>query len=99
MADFEWDPNEEESNIRERGIDFTTATLIWDGPIYETVDTLRDYGEIRIVAFGVVESVVLAVVYTWSGEACRIVSARKADRRERRLYGEEIRNRGNTEPD
>jgi len=33
MAGFEWDPRKEQSNLRKHHFDFTTATLIWAGPV------------------------------------------------------------------
>jgi uncharacterized DUF497 family protein len=90
MAGFDWDPRKELINIRERGIDFTTASWIWGGSVYERVDARRDYGETRIVAYGEAEGYVLAVVYTWRDQARRIISARRADRRERRIYQEAV---------
>jgi hypothetical protein len=99
MAEFEWDSRKEAENIRERGIDFIVGSLIWDSPVYERVDARQDYGEIRLVGFGDVEGDVLAVVYTWRGIKRRIISVRKADRRERRLYREEIQKARGSESD
>jgi uncharacterized DUF497 family protein len=89
MADFEWDSKKESLNVRNHGVDFTTAALIWNDFVYR-----RDYGEARLVAFGIAESRILAVVYTPRAEARRIISARIAHRRERRHYEEEIARRG-----
>jgi hypothetical protein len=94
MADFEWDPRKEALNVLKHGIDFTTASSIWDGLVVERPDDRRDYGEARFVAFGTVESRVLAVVYTRRGAVQRIISARIASRPERGLYEEEIRQTG-----
>ncbi len=99
MADFEWDANKESQNVGEHGIDFTSAPLIWDGFVSEWPDNRRDYGEARFVAFGVVGDRILAVVYTPRGYARRIISARIAHRRERRLYAEEIARRSRPTPD
>lgn len=49
----------------------------------EYADDRRDYGEPRTVALGCVDGEWLVVVYTWRGETCRIISARKASRKER----------------
>jgi uncharacterized DUF497 family protein len=98
VADFEWDPAKEEKNIKEREIDFATASQIWDGSIVEKVDERRDYGETRIIATGEFDGSVLVVVYTWRGEARRIISARKANSREKRRYKEEIARRGRAPP-
>jgi|HubBroStandDraft_6_1064221.scaffolds.fasta_scaffold1150377_2 uncharacterized DUF497 family protein len=98
MADFEWDPEKESFNLRKHGIDFTTALLIWENPVYERADKRRDYGESRFVAFGTVVDHVLAIVYTPRGEARRIISARKANAREKVLYETEIGPRARPAP-
>ena len=98
MAPFDWDPKKEEENVRRHGVDFTTASEIWDGSVFERVDDRRDYGEVRFVAFGEVEEQILAVVFTWRGMARRIISARKANPRERALFDEEAQRRGGGPP-
>lgn len=99
MANFEWDPRKESRNVDKHHIDFTTASLIWDGPVYERPDNRRDYGEARTVAFGLAEDRVLAVVFTWRQEARRIISGRIANSRERRVYETEIARRGRAPAD
>jgi uncharacterized DUF497 family protein len=99
MADFEWDPKKEAQNVAKHGIDFTTASLIWNDFASERPDSRRDYGEPRFIAFGVAESRILAVVYTWRRGARRIISARSAHSRERRFYEEEITRRSRAPPD
>jgi uncharacterized DUF497 family protein len=98
MADFKWDPKKEALNIEKRNLDFASASQIWDGPIVAKVDERRDYGETRIIATGEFDGSVLVVVYTWRGETRRIISARKANSREKRLYEEEIARRGRAPP-
>jgi uncharacterized DUF497 family protein len=92
MADFEWDPAKEEKNVRERDLDFTMASRIWDRPVLEMIDGRRDYGETRIMAFGKIDGRLIAVLFTWRGVRRRIISARKANRREQRRFEAEIRN-------
>jgi uncharacterized protein len=92
MADFEWDPAKEEKNVRERDLDFTTASLIWGGPVLEKIDGRRDYGETRILTFGKIDGRLVAVLFTWRGAARRIISARKANWREQRRFEAEIHN-------
>ena len=91
MPDFEWDPAKEQKNIEERNLDFGTAAQIWDGPVLERTDDRRDYGEARILAFGKINGRLTAVLYTWRGTTRRIISARKANRREQRRFEAEIR--------
>ena len=99
VADFEWDPEKESRNVHRRNLDFATASQIWDGSVVEQVDERRDYGETRIIATGEFDGSVLVVVYTWRGEARRIISARKANSREKRRYEAEIARRGRAPPD
>jgi uncharacterized protein len=87
---FEWDSKKETENIRKHGVDFATASRIWDEPILEREDERRDYGETRILAFGKVDGRLMAVLYTWRGANHRIISARKANRREQRRFEAEI---------
>jgi uncharacterized DUF497 family protein len=97
--DFEWDPAKEEKNINERDLDFTTASRIWDGPVLETIDDRRDYRETRILAFGKINGRLTAVLFTWRGKTRRIISARKANRREQRRFEADIRNHPAPPPD
>jgi uncharacterized DUF497 family protein len=90
MADFGWDPRKESLNFRKHQIDFTTASLIWNGHVMERIDNRRNYGEVRFQAFGVVNDHVLTVIYTWRGETRRIISARRANVREKDLFTAEL---------
>jgi uncharacterized protein len=83
---FEWDSAKEAKNIREREIDFTTASRIWDGPVLEEIDDRRDYGEVRILTFGKVDGRLMAVLFIWRNQNRRIISDRKANLREQRRF-------------
>ena len=92
-AGFEWDPEKERKNIRERSLNFGSASRIWAGAVVERPDQRRNYGEIRIIATGYIDRHTLVVVYTWRGERRRIISARKANAREKSRFEEEIARR------
>jgi uncharacterized DUF497 family protein len=83
---FEWDEAKSDRNRRMRGFGFETAARIFDGLIHEFPDLRREYGEERRVALGMVEGEVLVVVYTLRSEIRRIISARRANRKERELW-------------
>ena len=90
---FEWDEAKSDANLEDRGFDFEFATLIFDSPTLEVEDWRRDYGERRMIAIGVADSLHLTVVYTdrlnASGEVTRrIISARRSNRYERTSYQE-----------
>jgi uncharacterized protein len=84
--EFEWDDAKSERNRRERGFDFATAALIFAGPVQTIVDERRDYGEERIIAIGEIDGEVLVLVYTDGGQVRRIISARRANRKERETW-------------
>jgi uncharacterized DUF497 family protein len=52
----------------------------------ETPDDRRAYGETRVRAIGAIDADVLVVVYTDRNDIRRIISARKANRKERQLW-------------
>lgn len=92
---IEWDQAKNETNKTKHGIDFETAQLVFDDPFcVNFVERVTD-GEERWHAIGSIEDVViLVVVHTYREEgpeeAIRIISARLATRRERRLYAQAI---------
>ena len=91
----DWDNAKNAINRSKHGIDFETAQLIFDDPFCITfVERVTD-GEERWHAIGSIEKlVVLVVVHTYrevdSEEMIRIISARRATTKERRLYGQAI---------
>ena len=92
---IEWDRAKNEINRTKHGIDFETAQLVFDDPCCVTfVERVTD-GEERWQAIGSIETVIiLVVVHTYreevSEEVVRIISARPATRRERRLSAQAI---------
>jgi uncharacterized DUF497 family protein len=90
---FEWDEDKSDTNLAERGFDFAFASLIFDGPTVEVEDRRLDYGERRVVAIGVADGLQVTVVYTdrhqTRGQVTRrIISARRSNRHERKIYQE-----------
>ena len=83
---FEWDDEKEKVNIEKHGISFSTASLIFeDEDRIEIYDSVHSNEEDRYITIGSVGKV-LFVVYTNRKEAIRLISARLANARERRLY-------------
>lgn len=84
--DVEWDAQKEKSNIDKHGISFTTAAKVFLVRRFEVQSDKNN--ERRYLAIGRVEDHMIAVVYTRRGGNYRIISARKASKRERRCYEE-----------
>ena len=98
MISLEWDPDKEEKNIRDHGVDFEFAAGVFQDPyVYEDYDEehsgYNQYGEWedRYVAIGIVD-MVLYVVYTirekGHEDVIRLISARVAEKDEQELYYE-----------
>ncbi|MBN9075289.1 MAG: BrnT family toxin [Rhizobiales bacterium] len=89
---FEWDERKNALNLAKHGISFEEACLIFEGPVVSRTDDRTDYGEQREVSIGAIgDIVVVTVVHTDREGVIRLISARLANRRERRLYDEYIR--------
>jgi uncharacterized protein len=88
--EFEWDESKRESNLSKHGIDFVRATAIFNSPILEREDNRYDYDESRLIAIGETNGVILFVVYTVRGSIYRIISARRATKREQQQYYKNI---------
>ena len=91
--EFEGGPAKAASNLAKHGIDFDDAIAIFDDPrIVSAVDP-RGRGETRYRAIGTGEGRTLLAVYTMRGsQVRRIISARRASRRERAAYTLQTRN-------
>jgi uncharacterized DUF497 family protein len=83
---FEWDETKRRRNLREHGVDFIDMFPIFDGDVAERADARFEYGESRIRCLGELNGRLYVVIYTWRGSNRRIISARKANARERREY-------------
>lgn len=89
-VEFEWDEKKRESNIRKHGLDFADCKAVFAGYTVTVEDTRADYGEQRFVTIGLVKGRVVSVVHAESDEKIRIISARKATRREQEAFFEAI---------
>jgi len=89
--EFEWDVRKAAQNAETHGVPFEyAARVFFDPQRLDSQDTRRDYREERRLTLGRVEGRLLAVAYTMRGKTIRLISARKASRRERRLFNETL---------
>jgi uncharacterized DUF497 family protein len=91
---FEWDEQKNAANRRKHRVSFETATVAFDDPGQLLIfDRIVD-GEERWQTIGLVDGVLLLVVHTMEAEdgeeLLRLISARKAEPRERRLYDDAL---------
>lgn len=85
--EFEWDQNKSDACFLERGFDFAyVAHAFFDNDRLIHKDMRFDYGEDRYQTLGAVEGRVFFVAYTIRGLVIRIISARKANKKEVQNY-------------
>ena len=87
-----YDAAKNERNLRERGLSFETVYEFDFSTALQTVDTRRDYGELRIKALGYLDQRLHALCYKETEDGIRVISFRKANRREQKKYDQAYRN-------
>ena len=86
--DFDWDDDKAERNHRKHGVSFEEAsTVFFDSLSVTGEDPDHSFGEHRFVTIGLSWSgSLLTVAHVERGSRIRIISAREATRKERKLY-------------
>ncbi len=85
---IEWDDDKRDRTLRERGLDFASvADAEWDAAL-TVEDSRAEYGETRFVSLVSIHARLCVVAWCRRGDALRVISLRKANARERRLYDE-----------
>jgi len=79
-----FDQTKRDMTLSERGLDFDDAALIFAGVTLEVEDTRKNYGEIRVICFGLLEGRRIVVGYTPRGADRHIFSMKKANEREQK---------------
>jgi hypothetical protein len=77
-----FDPEKRDRALKERGLDFGDAELVFAGTTLEVEDTRKDYGEVRIICYGLLAGRMVVIGYTPRGADRHVFSMRKANARE-----------------
>jgi hypothetical protein len=85
-----WDETKRQITLRQRGIDFADAELVFAGPTVEYEDIRHDYGECRMICFGLLVGRLVAVGYVQRGVVRHVFSMRKANDREIERYTKQL---------
>ena len=67
----------------DRGLDFEDALVVFRGTTIEIEDTRKNYGERRIICYGLLDGRLVVIGYTQRGASRHIFSMRKANDREK----------------
>jgi uncharacterized protein len=90
---IEWDDIKNQSNFKKHGIWFEETVTIFDNTVITAQDNRKNYGEDRFISIGMIADVfIIIVVHTNRNGKLRIISARRANERERKKYYEFIQN-------
>jgi uncharacterized DUF497 family protein len=77
-----YDPVKRLKTLAERGLDFEDASEVFAGVTVEVDDDRMDYGERRVICYGLLAGRIVVVGYTPRGEDRHVFSMRKANTRE-----------------
>jgi uncharacterized DUF497 family protein len=92
MLIFEWDLKKSKTNLGKHGVSFEEASTVFKDPLSLTIDDpLHSKEEERLVIIGMSHNDdLLVVVHSERGDNIRIISARKASRKERNYYETDV---------
>ena len=83
---FTWHEQKRQATLQRRGLDFADAEMVFAGPTFTFEDDRIDYPEQRWVTLGLLRGTVVVLVHTESEDEIRVISMRKAETDEQRLY-------------
>ena len=87
---YVFDPAKDKVNRTKHGVPLALAEVLFAGPHLSMADDRFDYGEIREVAFGRINDRLFVCVYADRHGERRVISLRKANKREVKRYGENL---------
>ncbi|MBF0166444.1 MAG: BrnT family toxin [Alphaproteobacteria bacterium] len=85
-----FDPAKRAAALRDRGLDFADASKVFATDVFEIEDNRFDYGERRIMCFGMLDDRLVVVGYVQRGESRHIFTMRKANDREKKRFGQRL---------
>ena len=88
--EFTWSETKRTANLRTHGLDFVDAPRVFEGATYTFEDDRFSYGEQRFVTLGLLAGIPVSVVHTESEYEIRVISFRKATKREAQIYFDAI---------
>jgi len=83
---IEFDPAKRHETLLHRGLDFADCQQAFAGVSYTFEDARKGYGEQRFITWARMHERVVVIVWTPQGEARRIISLRKANERETKIF-------------
>lgn len=88
-----FDPETRQWTLANKGLDFLDAEKVFAGITITQEDDREDYGETRFQTYGLLNRRVVMIVWTWRGQARRIISMRVCNGREGKEARARLRSR------
>jgi uncharacterized protein len=88
--EFDWDEDKARENLRKHDVTFEEAVQAFGDPNSVILEDARRYGEQRFKLVGASTHHLLAVIFTDRDDCTRVISARDANRNERKDYQSQI---------
>lgn len=83
---FEWNEEKKLKNIEKHGVNFEDAKHVFSSETVTFDDNRFDYGEDRYITLGLLDNRIMVVTHTQRNSKTRIISMRKANKREQKIY-------------
>ena len=87
---YVFDPAKDRLNQVKHGVSLALAEVLFLGPVTSEMDDRFDYGEVRQIAFGLINQRLFVCVHSDREGERRVISLRKANRREVQRYAEDL---------
>jgi uncharacterized DUF497 family protein len=88
---YQWHPAKATANVKKHGVEFADAVGVFEDPGAITIEDSGSEGEQRFLSLGLdFLGRLIVVAYTYRGDNIRVISARKATRKEISVYEKRI---------
>jgi len=88
--EFIWSERKRSVNLKEHGLDFIDAQIVFEAATYTYEDDRFSYGEQRFVTLGLLAGIPVSIAHTENDHEIRVISFRKATHREAQIYFSEV---------
>ncbi len=88
---YEWDTKKSCANLEKHGLSFEDAERVLEGECVTFIDERFDYGETRLITLGSLAGRIVVIVHAPREEVTRIISMRKANEREQKIYQKRLK--------
>ena len=87
---YDWDEAKNRKNLAKHGLSFEDAEQVFAGPCVTFEDDRFTYGEERLITLGLLAGRLVVIAHAPRDGGTRIISMRKGNRREQKIYQEQL---------